>query len=109
MRSSLAPQERVVARPRAEGTLGKMSDALQIKEMLREVDEHLECLALTEWTRELHSQAVECLKAVDAWDDSPPSVPTTDALLRRVTALLADARLAAERSKGPRSQKIAIV
>ena len=86
-----------------------MDEAERIAQMLQESEEHLASVPLTERTRELQQQLAQCRRALEQWTDSPPSETDRQGLVERTTSLLASAHQAAERSKGPRSQKIRIV
>lgn len=86
-----------------------MDEAARIAQMLQESEEHLASVPLTERTRELQQQLTQCRRALEQWSDSPPSEAERQGLVERATSLLAAVNQTAERSKGPRSQKIRIV
>jgi hypothetical protein len=77
--------------------------------MLDESEEQLANVPLTERTRELQQQVTQSKRALEQWSHTPPSETERHGLVERATSLLASATQAAERSKGPRSQKIRIV
>jgi hypothetical protein len=86
-----------------------MNDDERLLDMVREVDDLLAGLSLTERTRELMRNALECKRAVEQWATEPPSAEVREALTARLTALVSDARKTAERTKGPHSQRMRIV
>src|SRR5205814_1902837 len=82
--------------------------SLPLDAILGEVDDVLAGLALTERTRELQLRAADCRAAVQALQGAPTE--ERRAVLRdRITKLLEEARITAERGTGPHSQKIQIV
>jgi len=86
-----------------------MDETTRLEEMLRDAEDQLAGVPLTERTRDLLAQITECKRTISRWADAPPTDAQRSATAARATALSSEAGVAAERSKGPRSQKIRIV
>jgi hypothetical protein len=77
--------------------------------MLAEIEDFISRTPFTERVRELQRQALECRNACERAVHDATSEEAYAALVKRVTALLAEAEHVAGHARGPHSENIRIV